>query len=109
MKMSLKRLYSFFVNRPQYKKVFETVRCASQNSLSSTDSLGSITGIGGYATSTGLISSGPRMSARPQGFEAVRRSSSSIYSSSSLGYPSLDSTGHSDNEFSQTDSEDGYP
>lgn len=73
--------------------------------MSSTDSsLGSLAGLGGYVSS-----SGTRMSVRPQTFDSVRRSSSSIYSSSSLGYPSIDSTGISDNEFSQTDSEDGYP
>lgn len=90
---------------PQYKKVFETVRCASQNSLSSADSLGSLqSGFGGYVSS----GSGPRMSIRPH-LTDIRRSSGSIYSSSSLGYPSIDSTGYSDNEFSQTDSDDGYP
>lgn len=67
-------------------------------------------GIGGYSVNSGIINSVPRMSTKLQSFDTVRRSSSSIYSSSSLGYPSLDSTGHSDNEFSsQTDSEDGYP
>ncbi|XP_044264458.1 trafficking kinesin-binding protein milt isoform X1 [Tribolium madens] len=92
---------------PQYKKVFETVRCASQNSLSSADSLGSLhSGLGGYASST--TGSGPRMSIRAQTTD-MRRSSGSIYSSSSLGYPSIDSTGNSDTEFSQTDSDDGYP
>ncbi|RZC36501.1 trafficking kinesin-binding protein milt, partial [Asbolus verrucosus] len=94
---------------PQYKKVFETVRCASQNSLSSTDSLGSLhSGIGGYVSSTSMAGGGPRMSIRAHNTE-IRRSSGSIYSSSSLGYPSIDSTGQSDTEFSQTDSDDGYP
>ncbi|XP_063921916.1 trafficking kinesin-binding protein milt isoform X2 [Zophobas morio] len=94
---------------PQYKKVFETVRCASQNSLSSADSLGSLhSGIGGYVSSTSMAGAGPRMSIRAQTSD-VRRSSGSIYSSSSLGYPSIDSTGQSDTEFSQTDSDEGYP
>ncbi|KRT86041.1 hypothetical protein AMK59_1713, partial [Oryctes borbonicus] len=95
---------------PQYKKVFETVRCASQNSLHSADSMASLNyGIGGYMTSSG-INTGPRMTVRTQSnFSNVRRSSGSIYSSSSLGYPSLDSTGQSDNESIQTDSDDGYP
>ncbi|KAK9751628.1 Kinesin associated protein [Popillia japonica] len=95
---------------PQYKKVFETVRCASQNSLHSTDSMASLNyGIGGYMTSSS-VGSGPRMTVRTQtNFSNVRRSSGSIYSSSSLGYPSLDSTGQSDSESLQTDSDDGYP
>lgn len=61
-------------------------------------------------TSSGT-SSGPRMTVRTQtNFSSnARRSSGSLYSSSSLGYPSLDSTGQSDNESIQTDSDDGYP
>lgn len=95
--------------RPQYKKVFETVRCASQNSLNSSDSLASLhSGIGYLSSSSVGANSGPRMSVKANNVD-LRRSSGSIYSSSSLGYPSLDSTGHSDNESSQTDSEDGYP
>ncbi|XP_060528110.1 trafficking kinesin-binding protein milt isoform X2 [Cylas formicarius] len=95
---------------PQYKKVFETVRCASQSSLSSADSLGSLhSGIGGFVSSTSYQGGGPRVSVRAQGGHSFRRSSASIYSSSSLGYPSLDSTGQSDNEYSQTDSDDSYP
>ncbi|XP_025832122.1 trafficking kinesin-binding protein milt isoform X2 [Agrilus planipennis] len=91
---------------PYFKKVFETVRCASQNSMSSADSMSnySMMGVGGCVTSSG----GARMSVKPQ--DPLRRSSGSIYSSSSLGYPSLDSTGQSDNEYgSQTDSEECYP
>lgn len=95
---------------PQYKKVFETVRCASQNSLCSGDSLGSLhSAMGGYVSSTSMPGGGPRMSVRPHVATELRRSSGSIYSSSSLGYPSIDSTGYSDTEFSQTDSDDGYP
>lgn len=59
---------------------------------------------------TTLSSSGqPRMSsiAHTSTSAAVRRYSGSIYSTGSLGYPSLDSTGHSDNESQQ--SEDYYP
>ncbi|CAH1977066.1 unnamed protein product [Acanthoscelides obtectus] len=94
---------------PQYKKVFETVRCASQNSLSSAESCASLhSGMGGYVTSQ---VGGPRLSVRQTGGggDHLRRSSGSIYSGSSLGYPSLDSTGHSDYDSSQTDSEEGYP
>lgn len=95
---------------PQYKKVFDTVRCASQNSLSSGDSFGSFhSSIGGFVSSSSMAGAGPRMSIKSQGGMDTRRLSGSIYSSSSLGYPSLDSTGHSDTESSQTDSEDGYP
>ncbi|KAJ8937126.1 hypothetical protein NQ318_000621 [Aromia moschata] len=95
---------------PQYKKVFNTVRCASQSSLSSGDSLGSLhSAMGGYVSSMSVAGGGPRMSVKMQSGLDLRRSSGSIYSSSSLGYPSLDSTGHSDNESSQTDSDDGYP
>ncbi|KAF5273998.1 hypothetical protein FQA39_LY01113 [Lamprigera yunnana] len=91
---------------PYYKKVFDTVRCASRSSLSSGDSVHSLNvGVGGHVTSN---TSGPRMSSRTQNYR-LRRSTGSIYSSSSLGYPSLDSTGQSDTESSQTDSEDGYP
>ncbi|KAK4875165.1 hypothetical protein RN001_011587 [Aquatica leii] len=91
---------------PYYKKVFDTVRCASRNSLSSGDSVSSLNfGAGGHITSN---ASGPRMSSRTQNHR-FRRSTGSIYSNSSLGYPSLDSTGQSDTESSQTDSEDGYP
>ncbi|XP_072381431.1 trafficking kinesin-binding protein milt isoform X2 [Diabrotica undecimpunctata] len=94
---------------PQYKKVFETVRCASQNSLSGSDSLGSFhSGMGGYVSSTGA-NSRPRTSSRMQTGADLRRSSGSIYSSSSLGYPSIDSTGYSDTDSSHTDSEEGYP
>uniref|UniRef100_A0A6P7G7X1 Trafficking kinesin-binding protein milt isoform X2 n=1 Tax=Diabrotica virgifera virgifera TaxID=50390 RepID=A0A6P7G7X1_DIAVI len=94
---------------PQYKKVFETVRCASQNSLSGSDSLDSFhSGMGGYVSSTGA-NSRPRTSSRMQTGADLRRSSGSIYSSSSLGYPSIDSTGYSDTDSSHTDSEEGYP
>lgn len=77
--------------------------------MSSGDSLGSLSlGIGGCVSSN-TATGGPRMSAKADGYHNVRRSSGSIYSSSSLGYPSLDSSGHSDYESSQTDSDDGYP
>lgn len=99
---------------PQFKRVFDTVRCASANSLSSGESMSSlgssgIGGVGGYVSSSMALTSGPRMSVKTQNaFD--RRSSGSIYSSSSLGYPSLDSTGQSDNESSQTsDSDSDYP
>lgn len=98
-------LIFFLIFSPQYKKVFETVRCASQNSLSSSGSMASL-GLGNCMTSSGTTL-GPRMSVKTQQSEC-RRSYGSIYSSSSLGYPSLDS-GQSDYESSQTDSEDGYP
>ncbi|XP_031351501.1 trafficking kinesin-binding protein milt isoform X1 [Photinus pyralis] len=91
---------------PYFKKVFDTVRCASQSSLSSGDSMGSLNY--GYGGQTSSYTNGPRMSSRAQNYR-LRRSSGSIYSSSSLGYPSLDSTGQSDTESSQTDSDDGYP
>lgn len=65
--------------------------------------------MGGYVSSCSLPSAGPRMSVRTQGATDLRRSSGSIYSSSSLGYPSIDSTGYSDTEFSNTDSDDSYP
>ncbi|XP_066245170.1 trafficking kinesin-binding protein milt isoform X1 [Euwallacea similis] len=99
---------------PQYKKVFHTVRCASQNSLSSAESLGSLhSSMGGYVSTSSVPGgTGLRISAMSQGgFNRYRRPSSSIYSSSSLGYPSLDSIGHSDSESSMptTDSEEGYP
>ncbi|KAF2881220.1 hypothetical protein ILUMI_24944 [Ignelater luminosus] len=91
---------------PHYKRVFDTVRYASQSSLSSAESMSSLnSGPGNHMTS---IAMGPRMSVRQQSYK-LRRSSGSLYSGSSLGYPSLDSTGHSDAESSQTDSEDGYP
>lgn len=105
-------------HRPQYKKVFETVRCASQSSLGSAESLGSLhSSMGGYVSSCSMPGGGgPRMSIMSQssggsGYERHRRPSSSIYSSSSLGYPSIDSTGQSDSESSlqTTDSEEGYP
>lgn len=82
------------------------MRYASQSSLSSAESMSSLnSGPGNHMTS---IAMGPRMSVRQQTYK-LRRSSGSLYSGSSLGYPSLDSTGHSDAESSQTDSEDGYP
>lgn len=65
--------------------------------------------MGGYVSSSSLPGAGPRMSVRTQSGMDLRRSSGSIYSCSSLGYPSIDSTGYSDNEFSNTDSEDNYP
>ncbi|CAH1188241.1 unnamed protein product [Phyllotreta striolata] len=95
---------------PQYKKVFETVRCASRNSLSGSDSAGSLhSGVGGYVSSLGAAGGGPRMSARAQHAADYRRSSASLYSNSSLGYPSIDSTGYTDSDSSQTDSEEPYP
>ncbi|KAJ8984986.1 hypothetical protein NQ317_016897, partial [Molorchus minor] len=109
-KLRKKQMPGARISLPQYKKVFDTVRCASQNSLSSGDSLGSLhSSMGGYVSSTSMTGACPRMSCKTQGLTDLRRLSGSIYSSSSLGYPSLDSTGHSDNESSQTDSEEGYP
>ncbi|KAL3268036.1 hypothetical protein HHI36_007169 [Cryptolaemus montrouzieri] len=102
---------------PQYKKVFETVRCASRNSLSSQDSgtgstLHPVLGGTISSSSTAQGFGGPRMSFKTQSTAELRRSSGSIYSNSSLGYPSLESssTGQSDNEFSHaSDSDEGYP
>ncbi|KAK9879979.1 hypothetical protein WA026_008488 [Henosepilachna vigintioctopunctata] len=104
---------------PQYKKVFETVRCASRSSLSSQDSgNGSVLhpSLGGTVCSSSVSAGygGPRMSFKMQSGSELRRSSGSIYSNSSLGYPSLESSmtgsGHSDTEFSQaSDSDEGYP
>ncbi|XP_015586162.1 trafficking kinesin-binding protein milt isoform X2 [Cephus cinctus] len=80
---------------PAYKKVFETVRSASRASFA-TD--GQFPRIGSMTTSTlSSGSSGLRMSCGP------------IRPHHSTGFPSLDSTGHSDSEGSLlTDSED-YP
>ncbi|XP_044755678.1 trafficking kinesin-binding protein milt isoform X2 [Coccinella septempunctata] len=99
---------------PQYKKVFETVRCASRNSLSSQDSgTGSALGqptLGGTVSSSSVSAGygGPRMSFKTQTSSELRRSSGSIYNNSSLGYPSLESSmtgAHSDT----SDSDEGYP
>lgn len=65
-------------------------------------------GMGGYVSSLGA-GGGPRMSSRMQSGTELRRSSGSLYSNSSLGYPSIDSTGYTDSDSSQTDSEEGYP
>ncbi|XP_045474165.1 trafficking kinesin-binding protein milt isoform X2 [Harmonia axyridis] len=105
---------------PQYKKVFETVRCASRSSLSSQDSgTGSAIihpTLGGTISSSSVAAgyggSGPRMSFKTQTASDLRRSSGSIYNNSSLGYPSLESsvTSQSDTEFGLvSDSDEGYP
>lgn len=88
--------------------MFETVRCAAQNTVNSAGSAGSLNlNIGDCVSNTTLMSY-PRMSIKTECYN-TRRLSGSIYSSSSLGYPSLDSASHSDYESSQTDSDDGYP
>ncbi|XP_044734084.1 trafficking kinesin-binding protein milt isoform X2 [Chrysoperla carnea] len=108
---------------PPYKRVFETVRCSSRASNSSFDggsTLGGPTGIGGaglfprggplpLSTQTHMTSSitsqQPRMSTFMQG----SRYSSMSFGSSSLGYPSIDSTGQSDSESLHTDTSSEYP
>lgn len=106
---------------PQYKKVFETVRCASRNSMSSQDSgNGSAVHLGG-TTVTGSATTalyGGAATLRPHSGTTnpasqleLRRSYGSIYSNSSLGYPSLESSS-SDTDFSAggaSDSDEGYP
>nr|CAD7399215.1 unnamed protein product [Timema cristinae] len=116
-------------DRPNYKKVFETVRCASRNSDSkSSSTIGSpvhhlyprgATQLNSVNTMLSSMSttSGPRISShvsphmggsRPP-LESQGRIGGSVYSSS-LSFPSIDSMGHSDSEFSVvTDSDDGYP
>ncbi|XP_023716170.1 trafficking kinesin-binding protein milt isoform X5 [Cryptotermes secundus] len=118
-----------------YKKVFETVRCASRGSSSSagsspihqmypTHSIHLPTGGGGtmMQTTATLSSSGPRMSAfvpissggpsmgGPQPLRPTNRMGGSSVYSSSLSFPSMDSQ-HSDSEFSVvTDTSDEcYP
>ncbi|XP_046424677.1 trafficking kinesin-binding protein milt isoform X2 [Neodiprion lecontei] len=83
---------------PAYKKVFETVRSASRASYAGSMDANQFPRIGSMTTSTlSSGSSGPRMSCG-----ALRPVASS-------GFPSLDSTGHSDSEGSLlTDSEE-YP
>ena len=97
---------------PLYKKVFDTVRCASQNSLSSTEGVPNLNygGSGGGFFTSSTITTGSKMTVRTQvNYSGMGQSTGSIYSSSSLGYPSLDSTGQSDNESLHTDSDEGYP
>lgn len=130
----MNRLYKklYLLNRSSYKKVFETVRCASRSSLGSSDgsmyggSVGSGHNQGLFPRApphmhttqalsmstmmtTTLSSSGQaRMSSYAQQTQQQpRRYSGSMYSTGSLGYPSLDSAGHSDNESQQ--SEEYYP
>ncbi|XP_043283316.1 trafficking kinesin-binding protein milt isoform X2 [Venturia canescens] len=83
---------------PTYKKVFETVRSASRTSYGGPDA-NQFPRIGSMTTSTLSSSSmGPRVSSIPQQRMHVP-----------TGFPSLDSTGHSDSEGSLiTDSEE-YP
>ncbi|XP_012262795.2 trafficking kinesin-binding protein milt isoform X3 [Athalia rosae] len=83
---------------PAFKKVFETVRTASRASYAGSVDANQFPRLGSMTTSTlSSGSSGPRMSCG-----ALRPIASS-------GFPSLDSTGHSDSEGSLlTDSED-YP
>lgn len=102
---------------PSYKKVFETVRCASRNSASSTTSNSPVhqlyprTGAppASVAMLTSTSSSGPRMSA----FIAPHQPSTGALPprvGPALSFPSLDSVGHSDSEYSMvTDSEENYP
>ncbi|KAK3908445.1 Trafficking kinesin-binding protein milt [Frankliniella fusca] len=114
---------------PSYKKVFETVRCASRSSMGSGSSIGSSLGIspvkrlgslgGGQASLTSSLSMssssiGPRMSSLP-GMAATSASSSAIPThpaphiyGSTLSFPSLDSAGQSDSEAFSNDSEDNY-
>ncbi|XP_063225295.1 trafficking kinesin-binding protein milt isoform X3 [Bacillus rossius redtenbacheri] len=91
-------------DRPNYKKVFETVRCALRNGSqggSVTDSPVHRVGGGGGM----VMSSGPRMSTH-----ALQPQGGSLYSNSSLSFRSLDSAGHSDGEFSMlADTDDSYP
>ncbi|XP_015177443.1 PREDICTED: trafficking kinesin-binding protein milt isoform X1 [Polistes dominula] len=82
---------------PTYKKVFETVRCASRASYSSAD-MNQFPRIGSMTTSTlSSGSMGPRMS------------STQVKSNVSFGFPSFDSTGHSESEGSLFTEFDDYP
>lgn len=121
--------------RSNYKKVFETVRCASRGSSSSAGSspihqmypthsihLPTVGGGTVMQTTATLSSGGPRMSAfvpitsggpsmgGPQPMRPTNRMGSSSVYSSSLSFPSMDSQ-HSDSEFSVvTDTSDEcYP
>ncbi|XP_049780699.1 trafficking kinesin-binding protein milt isoform X2 [Schistocerca cancellata] len=96
-----------------YRKVFETVRCASRNSNSSSDSPLHVPRSQSMLMSTSTtMSSGPRVSAfAPPASAASHLQSSRYYSSSA--FPSLDSVGtaHSDYDSSlaTTDTEESYP
>ncbi|XP_067013069.1 trafficking kinesin-binding protein milt isoform X3 [Anabrus simplex] len=103
---------------PAYKKVFETVRCASRNSASSTTSnspvhqlypprggSGIVPPTGPPAMLTCSSSSGPRMSS----FVSPHMGAPSRVGPA-LSFPSLDSVGQSESDSSMiTDSEDNYP
>ncbi|KAI4497787.1 hypothetical protein M0802_007113 [Mischocyttarus mexicanus] len=82
---------------PNYKKVFETVRCASRASYSSAD-MNQFPRIGSMTTSTlSSGSMGPRMSC------------TQVKSNVSFGFPSFDSTGHSESEGSLFTEFEDYP
>jgi hypothetical protein len=120
--------------RSNYKKVFETVRCASRGSLNSTggspvhqmypptSSVHLPSGLGSTVMQTTATPSlgGPRMSASvsvssgghsigvPQSLRPGNRMGGSSVYGSSLSFPSMDSQ-HSDSEFSViTDTSDEY-
>ncbi|XP_046994179.1 trafficking kinesin-binding protein milt isoform X3 [Schistocerca americana] len=97
-----------------YRKVFETVRCASRNSNSSSDSPLHVPRSQSLLMSTSTtMSSGPRVSAFAPPASAASHLQSSRYYSSSSAFPSLDSVGtaHSDYDSSlaTTDTEESYP
>nr|XP_050846559.1 trafficking kinesin-binding protein milt isoform X3 [Vespula vulgaris] len=82
---------------PTYKKVFETVRCASRASYTSAD-MNQFPRIGSMTTSTlSSGSMGPRMSC------------GQVKSNMPYGFTSLDSTGHSESEGSLFTEFDDYP
>ncbi|XP_047346911.1 trafficking kinesin-binding protein milt isoform X2 [Vespa velutina] len=82
---------------PTYKKVFETVRCASRASYTSAD-MNQFPRIGSMTTSTlSSGSMGPRMSC------------GQVKSNIPYGFTSLDSTGHSESEGSLFTDFDDYP
>ncbi|XP_034239410.1 trafficking kinesin-binding protein milt isoform X2 [Thrips palmi] len=112
---------------PSYRKVFETVRCASRSSMGSGSSIGSSMGVspvkrvgslgGGQASLTSSLSMsssslGPRMSSLP-GLAPSSTSNTSLPThpaphiyGSTMSFPSLDSAGQSDCEAFSNDSED---
>ncbi|KAJ1531882.1 hypothetical protein ONE63_000530 [Megalurothrips usitatus] len=111
---------------PSYRKVFETVRCASRSSMGSGSSIGSSMGISpvkrlgppsGQASLTSSLSMssssiGPRMSSLPGMVPTSvagppTHPAPHIYGST-LSFPSLDSAGQSDSEAFSNDSEDNY-
>ncbi|XP_023288267.1 trafficking kinesin-binding protein milt isoform X2 [Orussus abietinus] len=83
---------------PTYKKVFETVRSASRTSYAGTADANQFPRLGMMTTSTlSGGSAGPRMSCGP------------LRPRASSGFPSLDSTGHSDSEGSLLTDGEEYP